>query len=229
MSDRAGHMLLLAAGSARTLRSFAGCPGPHHVAVLSSRAAVAARSANGTLAVFDAASGRVRSLPVDRGPHTTWRSCRCREGRARRPAGPSSVPPPVPISRARRDRREGSARSRHERTRGRLAVGADRPGQLLRRPLLRRRLPRLHSIGLPRRYRDASPVSHVDRGDPPFLLANGSADIVPLVQAQRMARRLRAAHVAHELIVVAGSRHPGEYATQVWRSTVRFLTRQLRP
>ncbi len=78
----------------------------------------------------------------------------------------------------------------------------------------------------PRRYRNASPVSHVDRGDPPFLLANGSADIVPLVQAQRMARRLRPAHVARELIVVAGSRHAGEYATQVWRPRLRFLTRQ---
>ncbi|MDQ2909582.1 MAG: alpha/beta hydrolase [Actinomycetota bacterium] len=81
----------------------------------------------------------------------------------------------------------------------------------------------------PRRYLDASPVSHVDRSDPPFLLANGSAEIVPLVQAQRMARRLRGAHVAHELIVVPGSRHAGEYATQVWRSTLRFLARHLRP
>ncbi|MDQ2914904.1 MAG: alpha/beta hydrolase [Chloroflexota bacterium] len=81
----------------------------------------------------------------------------------------------------------------------------------------------------PRRYRDASPVTHVDRSDPPFLLANGSAEIVPLAQAQVMARHLGAAHVAHELIVVPGSRHAGEYATQVWRSTVRFLAKHLRP
>ncbi len=69
VTDRAGRVLLLSADTGRTLRSFAGCPGPHHVAVLSSRAAVAACNASGTLAVFDAANGRVRSLPVGRGPH----------------------------------------------------------------------------------------------------------------------------------------------------------------
>lgn len=69
VSDRSGRVLLLSADTGRTLGSFAGCPGPHHVAVLSSRAAVAACNASGTLAVVDAARGRVRSLPVGRGPH----------------------------------------------------------------------------------------------------------------------------------------------------------------
>ena len=69
VSDRAGRVLLLSADTGRMLRSFAGCPAPHHVAVLSSRAAVAACNGSGTLAVFDAANGRVRSLPVGRGPH----------------------------------------------------------------------------------------------------------------------------------------------------------------
>jgi DNA-binding beta-propeller fold protein YncE len=69
VSDRAGRVLLLSADTGRTLRSFVGCPGPHHVAVLSNRAAVVACNARGTLAVFDAANGRLRSLPVGRGPH----------------------------------------------------------------------------------------------------------------------------------------------------------------
>ncbi|RDI73912.1 hypothetical protein Gocc_2476 [Gaiella occulta] len=69
VTDRAGRVLLLSADTGRTLRSFTGCPGPHHVAVLSSRAAVVACNASGTLAVFDAARGRVRSLPVGQGPH----------------------------------------------------------------------------------------------------------------------------------------------------------------
>lgn len=69
VSDRVGRVLLLSADTGRTLRSFAGCVGPHHVAVLSGRAAVAACNTSGTLAVLDAARGRVRSLPVGRGPH----------------------------------------------------------------------------------------------------------------------------------------------------------------
>ncbi len=69
VTDRASRVLLLSADTGRTLRSFAGCPGPHHVAVLSSRSAVAACNASDTLAVFDATNARVRSLSVGRGPH----------------------------------------------------------------------------------------------------------------------------------------------------------------
>jgi len=81
----------------------------------------------------------------------------------------------------------------------------------------------------PGRYRDASPVDHVDPSDPPLLLVNASRETVPLTQAKLMAVRLRAAHVAHQLIVVPGSRHAGDYAAQVWQATVRFLIRYLRP
>lgn len=69
VTDRAPRVLLLSADTGRTLRSSAGCPGPHHIAVLSSRSAVAACNASDTLAVFDATNARVRSLPVGRGPH----------------------------------------------------------------------------------------------------------------------------------------------------------------
>jgi acetyl esterase/lipase len=81
----------------------------------------------------------------------------------------------------------------------------------------------------PSRYRAASPVGSVDRGDPPLLLVTGSAEIVPLGQAREMTSRLNAEHVPHELIVVPGNRHAGEYEHQVWAATVRFLARSLAP
>jgi acetyl esterase/lipase len=80
----------------------------------------------------------------------------------------------------------------------------------------------------PSRYAFASPVDHVDRSDPPLLLANGTAEIVPLAQAREMSSRLAAAHVPYELLVVPGSRHAAEYEASVWARTVRFLERNLR-
>ncbi len=77
------------------------------------------------------------------------------------------------------------------------------------------------------RYRAASPVTHVDRGDPPVLLVNGSTEIVPLAQAKEMARRLASGDVPHRLLVVAGSRHAGEYADTVLDRTLGFLARHL--
>jgi len=79
----------------------------------------------------------------------------------------------------------------------------------------------------PRRYTSASPVNHVDRSDPPILLANSSREIVPLPQAEQMAHQLANAHVPHELIVVPGSRHAADYEAEVWAATVRFLLRYL--
>jgi acetyl esterase len=81
----------------------------------------------------------------------------------------------------------------------------------------------------PSRYAFASPVDHVDRSDPPLLLANGTAEIVPLAQAREMSSRLAAAHVPHDLLVVPGSRHAAEYDASVWARTVRFLLRNLPP
>ena len=79
----------------------------------------------------------------------------------------------------------------------------------------------------PSRYTSASPVNHVDRSDPPMLIANSRHEIVPLGQAEEMARRLTNAHVPHELVVVSGSRHAADYEAEVWGATVRFLLHYL--
>lgn len=80
----------------------------------------------------------------------------------------------------------------------------------------------------PASYRAASPLTHVDRSDPPTLLVNSTGEVVPLAQAREMAARLTAAAVPHQLLVLAGSRHAGQYAGAVWQQTTRFLERYLR-
>jgi acetyl esterase len=79
----------------------------------------------------------------------------------------------------------------------------------------------------PGRYRAASPVTQVDRTDPPILLADSTSEIVPLAQAREMAARLTAAAVPHELLILAGSRHAAQYATDIWPQTITFLKRNL--
>jgi acetyl esterase/lipase len=80
----------------------------------------------------------------------------------------------------------------------------------------------------PTHYQAASPVDAVDRTDPPMLIANATNEIVPLTQAREMAARLAASGVPHQLLIVPGSRHAGEYAPAAWATTVRFLLRYLR-
>ena len=56
--------------------------------------------------------------------------------------------------------------------------------------------------------RDASPLSAVKPGLPPFLLVHGTADAtVPLAQSERMQARLRAAGVPCELVTVTNGVH----------------------
>ena len=68
-TDRAGPVLLLSARTGRRCGRFGGCPGPHHVAIASARSAVVACNSAGTLAVFDASAGLIRTIPVGAGPH----------------------------------------------------------------------------------------------------------------------------------------------------------------
>ena len=69
ITDRGGDAVLLDARAGRVLRRFAGCAGPHHVAVASASRAVVACNAAGTVAVFDDRAGLVRTISVGRSPH----------------------------------------------------------------------------------------------------------------------------------------------------------------
>jgi acetyl esterase/lipase len=60
----------------------------------------------------------------------------------------------------------------------------------------------------PEAYRKASPVTYADRKGPPVLLFHGDADpVVPLVQSQRLAEKLRAANSPVLLVTIEGAGH----------------------
>jgi len=65
--------------------------------------------------------------------------------------------------------------------------------------------------GCPDRWAQASPPTHVDASDAPFLLVNSTDELVPLTQAETMAGRLRAAGVDQRLDVLPGTRHALDY------------------
>lgn len=61
-------------------------------------------------------------------------------------------------------------------------------------------------------YRDASPIHHVSAEDPPTLLIHGDADeVVPIGHSERLAKRLREAGVAVEVVRVPGGGHSANF------------------
>jgi acetyl esterase/lipase len=54
---------------------------------------------------------------------------------------------------------------------------------------------------------EASPMHHVDAGDPPFLIVHSLGDFIPFEQAEAFALRLGEAGVDAELVPVEGSEH----------------------
>jgi acetyl esterase len=88
---------------------------------------------------------------------------------------------------------------------------------------------------VPDRYRNLSPVSHVDPGDPPTFLAFGGNDqVVPPGQSELLGGRLREAGVAHRLVELPWSNHTfdflwGGWGSQITRSSLDdFLQNHLR-
>jgi acetyl esterase/lipase len=82
--------------------------------------------------------------------------------------------------------------------------------------------------------RDASPVSHVAAGDPPYLILQGDQDTtVPETQSIELAQRLRSVGVPVTLVIVKGGRHglsgPGMDPMQadLENRLVEFLTSRL--
>jgi len=74
----------------------------------------------------------------------------------------------------------------------------------------------------------ASPLRHVDAGDPPFLIAHGTNDpLVALDESTQLAEALAAAGVESYLIVVEGAGH-GDLGPEVARRVRVFLDHVLR-
>jgi acetyl esterase len=74
----------------------------------------------------------------------------------------------------------------------------------------------------------ASPLTHVTAGDPAMLIVASEAELVPVVQAHRMAARLRAVGVPHRLWVRSGTAHGIDYADVALAPSAAFLRRRLR-
>jgi dipeptidyl aminopeptidase/acylaminoacyl peptidase len=74
------------------------------------------------------------------------------------------------------------------------------------------------------RWLDQSPVTHVDAGDPPVLLA-ASADetVVPVDQLSAMHDALVAHGVEVDTVVFSGTAHASEYKAKMWGRTIGFL------
>lgn len=60
----------------------------------------------------------------------------------------------------------------------------------------------------PEFYRAASPVTYVDKSDPPLLIMHGTADkTVDIAQSKLFAAKLKEAGARHELVIVEGAPH----------------------
>lgn len=77
----------------------------------------------------------------------------------------------------------------------------------------------------------ASPVTYVDKNDPPFLIVHGEKDeSVPYTQSVLLQSYLNQAKVKNELIIVAGAPHYGEMfdAEPVRKKLLQFLSTSLK-
>ena len=83
-----------------------------------------------------------------------------------------------------------------------------------------------------KRLLDASPVSKVHKGMPPYLLIHGDADpVVPLAQSEELCAKMRKAGAACELVTVAGAGHGigGWEATPAYKQQmVEWLQQRLK-
>lgn len=74
--------------------------------------------------------------------------------------------------------------------------------------------------------RRASPVTYIDKADPPFLIVQGEKDeSVPNTQSRLLSSSLKLAGVKNELIIVPSAPHYGEMFDAEWirKRVFRFL------
>ena len=70
----------------------------------------------------------------------------------------------------------------------------------------------------PDRYKKASPIEHVTKDDPPFLIVHGTADlVVPIIHSERLHEKLVATGVKSELVTVKGAPEVVLPRCETWR------------
>jgi dipeptidyl aminopeptidase/acylaminoacyl peptidase len=77
----------------------------------------------------------------------------------------------------------------------------------------------------------ASPVTYVDKNDPPFMIIHGEKDeLVSPNQSRLLSSWLRVNGVQNELIMVKGAPHFGEMfdSDEVRNKVIEFLRKQLK-
>lgn len=83
----------------------------------------------------------------------------------------------------------------------------------------------------PEIYRRASPIEHVTKNAPPFLILHGTADIlVPIIHSERFHKKLLEAGAKSELQVLPGAGHgwSGEVAVKTMGMVTTFLEANLK-
>jgi acetyl esterase/lipase len=82
---------------------------------------------------------------------------------------------------------------------------------------------------VPDRYRDASPLTWIDRRTAPFLVIHGDRDdVVPIEQSRRLVAALRAAAVEVEYVELADAGHDDLTWDRVGSKVLTFLAHHLR-
>jgi acetyl esterase/lipase len=79
----------------------------------------------------------------------------------------------------------------------------------------------------PKRANAASPLDHVSRGDAAMMIVHSRLETIPLKQAKRMAKRLRAKHVPLRFKILPGKQHVALKSPKVFKQTIRYLANRL--
>jgi acetyl esterase/lipase len=80
------------------------------------------------------------------------------------------------------------------------------------------------------RARAASPLTHVSKDDPPFLILHGDRDVlVPLEQSERLEKALKGAGVEARLLVLGGQGHMPRFREDDNQAIADFLDKHLKP
>ncbi|MCX7620538.1 MAG: alpha/beta hydrolase [Acidimicrobiales bacterium] len=79
----------------------------------------------------------------------------------------------------------------------------------------------------PDRYKQASPAEQVKPNTTPMWLANSTEEIIPLSQLQVLTDALTRAGVEHEVRILDGREHAGNFTAKVWNDMIPWLAEKL--